>query len=146
MVLAVLSSSCKRDPTAPEPVKSVLSCTQPNGRLIQCDLFLEQSGGFTLTLTSRECRAVGNTLSLTKPTTQLLSDDACSLPVGNEWRFPGPYPVGTAVSLEIVSAKEPHPSSLVATGSYPTWTLTFEDGFDQDFNDLVLQLQANPSS
>jgi hypothetical protein len=90
--------------------------------------------------------AVGNTITLTKPTVQLLSDDACTLPIGSQWGFPGPYPVGTPVSLEIVSAKQPNPPSLLATGSYPTWTLTFEDGFDQDLNDLVLRLEANPSS
>jgi hypothetical protein len=145
-VLVALGSSCKSDSTAPEPIKSVLSCAQPNGQLIRCDLLLEQSGGFTITLTSRECRAIGNTLTLTKPIAQLLSADACSLPVGQNWSFPGPYPVGTPVSLEIISAKQPHPSSLVATGSYPSWTLTFEDGFDQDFNDLVLVLQAQPST
>jgi hypothetical protein len=144
-VLIALGSSCKGDPTAPEPVKSLLSCAQSNGQLIRCDLLLEQSGGFTITLTNRECRATGNTLTLTKPTAQLLTADACALPVGQNWSFPGPYPVGTPVSLEIVSAKQPHPATLVAAGSYPSWTLTFEDGFDQDLNDLVLVLQAEPS-
>jgi hypothetical protein len=143
---AMAGSSCKGDPTGPpEPVKSILSCTQPNGQRIQCDLLLQESSGFALSVVSRECMARGNTLTLTKPTTQLLSDDACTLPVGNDWHFPGPYPIGTAVSLEITSPRLQHDPSLIADGTYPSWTLTFEDGFDQDFNDLVLRLQAIPS-
>jgi len=144
VLLVLLGLSCK-DPTAPEPVRSVVSCSQPNGQLIQCDLLLEERGGFTITLTSRECQAEGNTLTLTKPIEQVLSDDACTAPVGGKWQFPGPYPVGTPVSLAIVSAKQRNPPSLLATGSYPRWTLTFEDGVDRDFDDLVLRLEANPS-
>jgi hypothetical protein len=145
-VIVVVGSSCADDPIAPEPIKSVLSCTEPNGRRIQCDLLLEQIGGFTLTLTSRECLAHGNTLTLTKPTVQVLSSDACTLPPGTTWSFPGPYPVGTAVSLEILSPKLNHDPGLLADGEYPAWTLTFEDGFDEDFDDLILALHAEPSA
>jgi hypothetical protein len=34
---------------------------------------------------------------------------------------------------------------LRVSGNYPEWVLTFEDGADQDFNDLVMTLTALPT-
>jgi hypothetical protein len=30
-------------------------------------------------------------------------------------------------------------------GAYPVWTLTYEDGYDSDFNDMQLTLTALPT-
>ena len=34
---------------------------------------------------------------------------------------------------------------LQVTGEYPVWTLTYEDGGDNDFNDLHMTLTALPT-
>jgi hypothetical protein len=34
---------------------------------------------------------------------------------------------------------------LQVAGEYPEWTLTYEDGADSDFNDMVLTLTALPA-
>ena len=124
------------------PVTSQLTCMQPNGTSSQCDLTLSAAGGFTITLVSTSCDARGNTLSLLQPQTATLLTDGCYSPSGQTWSYPGPYPAGTAISLQIVSPQLQRSPSLQATGSYPNWTINFEDGGDADLNDLVLQVTA----
>jgi hypothetical protein len=123
------------------PVTSQLTCMQPNGTSSQCDLTLTNAGGFIITLVSTSCDARGNTLTLLKPVQQTLLTDGCYSPP-QHWTFPGPYPAGTGISLQIVSPQLQRAPSLQATGAYPDWTIKFEDGGDADLNDLVLQLQA----
>jgi hypothetical protein len=145
--VTVLLAACGSgaDTTGPSgpPVTSSLTCAQPNGTFSQCDLALTQSGGFTITLTSTSCKAHGNTLALTKPANETLTTDGC-YQTGKTWTYPGPYPAGTLISFQITSAQLPNPASLRAIGSYPSWTLDFEDGGDADFNDMVLQVNATP--
>jgi hypothetical protein len=31
------------------------------------------------------------------------------------------------------------------SGSYPEWTLTYEDGADEDFDDMIMTLTALPT-
>jgi hypothetical protein len=38
-----------------------------------------------------------------------------------------------------------HPPQLRVSGSYPEWVLTYEDGVDQDFDDLMMTLTALPT-
>jgi hypothetical protein len=38
------------------------------------------------------------------------------------------------------------PPGIRVTGAYPEWTINFEDGFDSDFNDLILTVTALPAS
>jgi hypothetical protein len=38
-----------------------------------------------------------------------------------------------------------NPPQLRVSGAYPEWTLTYEDGVDQDFDDLVMTLTALPT-
>ena len=38
----------------------------------------------------------------------------------------------------------PKGRAVRATGTYPVWTLTFEDGGDSDFNDIILRVTATP--
>lgn len=124
------------------PVTSQLTCMQPSGTSSQCDLTLAVAGGFTITLVSTSCDARGNTLTLLKPESATLLTDGCYSPAGQTWSYPGPYPAGTAISLQIVSPQLQRSPSLQASGSYPTWTINFEDGGDADLNDLVLQVAA----
>jgi len=38
-----------------------------------------------------------------------------------------------------------NPPRLRVDGAYPVWTLTYEDGADNDFNDMNLTLTALPT-
>lgn len=130
-------------PTPGPPVTSSLTCAQPDGTFSQCDLTLAQAGGFTVTLVSTSCNAHGNTLTITKPSNETLTTDGC-YQTGKTWTYAGPYPAGTLISFQITSAQLPNPAALRASGTFPNWTLDFEDGGDTDFNDMVLQVSATP--
>ena len=39
-----------------------------------------------------------------------------------------------------------NPPGLRVTGAYPSWTVSFEDGYDTDFNDIVLTVTATPEA
>jgi hypothetical protein len=131
--------------TEPEPrVIATLQCVGPNQQLFQCNLQLSSTGGFEVELVSTACEAHGNTLRLLQPTVQTLTNDGCYEQPGRTWTFAGPFPPGTAVAMEVESAKLEHPPVLRVTGAYPQWTIEFEDGFDDDFNDLILAVRATP--
>jgi hypothetical protein len=70
--------------------------------------------------------------------------DGCYEAAGTEIVRAGPYPAGTEISAEIVAPLLVNAPRLRVTGSYPEWTLEFEDGADADFNDLVLKVTALP--
>jgi hypothetical protein len=59
--------------------------------------------------------------------------------------FSAPFPAGTEISAEVVAPLLQHPPQLRVSGNYPEWVLTFEDGVDGDFNDLVMTLTALPT-
>jgi hypothetical protein len=136
---------CSNESTGPgTPIISRLTCAQPTGPVVDCDLVLESTGGFRVMLTGAECVAHGNTLRLTKPVSETLNSDGCYAPVGTEWAFPGPYAAGTPISIEVGSASTKGPPALRVSGAYPKWTINFEDGSDSDFNDLVLDVEPIP--
>ncbi|MEO8225218.1 MAG: hypothetical protein ABI661_10475 [Gammaproteobacteria bacterium] len=128
------------------PVVTALTCTV-NGVVGPCTLPVSADiGSFDVVLTGLSCDAHGNRLRVTQPLQSELTDDACYMPIGKKWMFSGTYPGGTAIDIAIVSAPLPNPSALRATGSYPQWTLEFEDGGDSDFNDVVLTVTAHPKT
>ena len=45
--------------------------------------------------------------------------------------------------MEVQSAPLELPTALLVTGSYPLWTLSFEDGGDADYDDLILRVKAS---
>jgi len=67
--------------------------------------------------------------------------------VGKVWDYSTPInPAGTEINIEIDSDQFASPPSLRVTGTYPAWTVDFEDGYDTDFNDVVLAVEAVPET
>jgi hypothetical protein len=125
-----------------------LSCVDASapGGFVSCTLRLEQEAGFKVVLNSRSCQAHGNLFRITAPVTGTLTSDGCYEQNGKQLVFAAAFPAGTEISAEMVAPVLDNPPQLRVSGSYPEWTLTYEDGMDQDFNDMVLTLTALPTS
>jgi hypothetical protein len=129
------------------PVVTSLSCvdgTAPGG-FVSCTLKLEQEAGFKVVLNGSSCEAHGNIFRTTAPISGTLTDDGCYEQNGKQLVFNGPFPAGTEIGAEVVAPRLANPPRLKVDGEYPVWTLTYEDGFDNDFNDLELTLTALPT-
>ena len=127
----------------PPRVTTPLEC---EGQTEDCVLELPAPASFKITLVSRSCDAINNEIRLTSPETVTLTEDACRTAVGTEWDYPTIYPAGTDISLEVLSDQFANPPGLSVTGAYPNWTVSFEDGYDTDFNDIVMNVEAFPSA
>lgn len=111
-----------------------------------CDLPLEEGDAIRITLTSTSCDAVDNAVRITSPVAVTLTPNACYATVGTVWNYPGPFTNPAAIDFTIDSRIIDGDPALRATGSYPTWTISFEDGADEDFNDIVLTVEAIPAA
>ena len=133
------------DPKA--PVVTSLSCVDGSapGGFVFCTLKLEQEAGFKVVLNSSSCEAHGNIFRTTAPVGGTLTDDGCYERSGKQLVFAGPFAAGTEIGAEMVAPLLAHPPRLKVDGAYPVWTLTYEDGFDTDFNDMQLTLTALPT-
>jgi PKD repeat protein len=129
------------------PVVTSLSCvdgTAPGG-FVACTLKLEQEAGFKVVLNSTSCEAHGNIFRTTAPVGATLTDDGCYERSGKQLVFHGPFAAGTEIGAQVVAPLLASPPRLRVEGAYPVWTLTYEDGADEDFNDLNLTLTALPT-
>lgn len=146
LFVGIFLGACRDDPVGPRLIG--LECRQPDGSLQECDLILTEAGGFRVTLISTECSVTGNTVRVIKPAVSqpILTSDGCSAAPGVLGDFPGPFNAGTAVSIQIESARAGASSALRATGAFPEWIVEFEDGGDSDFDDLVLRITATPAT
>jgi PKD repeat protein len=133
--------------TTTPPVVGVLNCvdgTAPGG-FVACSLRLEAEAGFKVVLVSKGCGAHGNTFRITAPVVDTLTTDGCYETDGKQITVPGPFPALTDISAEIIAPRLANPPRLLVNGSYPEWTLTYEDGGDADFNDMIMTLTALPT-
>lgn len=131
----------------PPRVTTQLECETGGGQTSLCTLTLTAPAGYKITLTSRSCDAINNEIRLTSPVTATLTTDACREPVGKLWDYSQPInPAGTEIAIEVDSDQFANPPGLRVTGTYPTWNVAFEDGYDTDFNDLVLTVDAVPEA
>jgi hypothetical protein len=96
-------------------------------------------------LNSVSCDAHGNLFRITSPVTRTLTSDGCYDQAGKELVFAAAFPAGTEISAEVVAPVLQNPPQLRVSGTYPEWVLTYEDGVDQDFNDLIMTLTALPT-
>ncbi len=121
-----------------------------------CSLTLEEDASVTVTLTSADCEAGGNTFRILTPVEETLFTDGCNTPT------PGTpdatfqldngtvFTAGTEITAQVVSGlpDQDNPPTVRVVGAYPTWTLEFDDGRggegEPDFNDLVITVTANP--
>ena len=129
------------------PAVTSLSCVDASapGGFVSCTLRLEQEAGFKVVLNSRSCEAHGNLFRITAPVTGTLTNDGCYEQAGKELVFAAAFPAGTEISAEMVAPLLANPPQLRVSGSYPEWVLTYEDGVDQDFDDMRLTLTALPT-
>jgi hypothetical protein len=130
----------------PDRVVSDPECRNNAGQVIDCDLQLPAAGSFTLTLVGTSCDATNNVVRITSPVNQVLLTDACNATIGQTWVFDD-QPAGATVSLQIESDEVGQfPPGLRVTGAFPQWTASFEDGFDEDFNDIVMRIDATTTA
>jgi PKD repeat protein len=142
-----MTSSKTRTVNPKNPVVTQLSCVDGSapGGYVACTLKLEQEGGFKVVLNGSNCEAHGNIFRTTIPLGATLTDDGCYEQSGKQLVFSGPFAAGTEISAEVVAPLLANPPRLRVDGAYPVWTLTYEDGFDADFNDMTLTLTALPT-
>jgi PKD repeat protein len=141
------TSTITRQAVATQPAVTSLKCVDGSapGGFVACTLRLEQEAGFRVVLNSSSCEAHGNLFRITAPVEQTLTTDGCYDQVGKQLTSAGAFPAGTEISAEVVAPLLKNPPELRVSGSYPEWVLTYEDGVDQDFDDLVITLTALPT-
>jgi PKD repeat protein len=142
-----MSKMASKEVDPRDPIVTSLSCVDGSapGGFVACTLKLEQEAGFKVVLNSSNCEAHGNVFRTTAPISGSLTDDGCYEHVGKQLVFNGPFPAGTEIGAEVVAPLLANPPQLRVSGSYPEWTLTYEDGYDNDFDDLQLTLTALPT-
>ncbi|MGH7508804.1 MAG: PKD domain-containing protein [Gemmatimonadales bacterium] len=140
------TSTMTKQAVATEPAVTSLTCVDGSapGGYVACTLKLEQDAGFKVVLNSTNCEAHGNIFRITAPVVETLTEDGCYETDGKQIVFPGPFEAGTEISAEVEAPILSNPPQLRVSGEYPEWVLTYEDGFDEDFDDLVMTLTALP--
>ena len=141
------SSTVSRPAIATNPAVTSLSCVDGSapGGFVTCTLRLEEEAGFKVVLNSTSCEAHGNLFRITAPIEETLTEDGCYDQAGKQLVFAAAFAAGTEISAEVVAPLLENPPQLRVSGSYPEWALTYEDGVDQDFDDLVMTLTALPT-
>jgi serine protease len=121
-----------------------------------CVLTLDTDASVTVTLTSSDCEASGNTFVILTPVVDTLFTDGCNSPVPGtpeatfELDNGAVFTAGTEITAEVISGlpDQEFPPTIQVTGSFPTWTLEFDDGRggvgEPDFDDLVFTVTATP--
>jgi hypothetical protein len=158
LAAAVMLGCSSADPIDRVPT-SPTECRNSTGAVVPCDIALDQAGGFSLTLVGRSCDATNNEVIIDEPlvTDPVVTSNGCNEPVGTVWTYSGtttatPMPAGTVIDLTIIADQFANPPGLrvtdiPATATTPrAWRLDFEDGADQDYNDIVLLLQQVPAA
>jgi PKD repeat protein len=137
--------------------KTITFTVSPSASLtcngVACVLTLEDDAVVTVTLESRECTAENNTFRITQPVEEVLITDGCYTTDLGPWTLNNgdAYEAGTELNAEVISGslEQEVAPALRVLGTYPTWTLEFDDGEDAtppepDFNDLVIKITATP--
>jgi PKD repeat protein len=133
------------------------TCDDGSGNQVECGLTLTDAATVRVTITGRDCTADGNTLVITEPDDPdtVVFDDGCSLNVGDFFDLNGgtAYAAGTELRAQMISGSDDPDRiapALQVTGTYPEWTLSFDDGEDPtgpgepDFNDIIMTVTATP--
>jgi PKD domain-containing protein len=139
-----LSSTITKTVNPKAPAVTTLTCVDGNapGGYVACTLKLEARTGFKVVLESSSCDAHGNVFRITAPEARTLTNDGCYETPKKELLLPGPYEIGTEINAEVIAPRLANPPQLRVAGEYPTWHLTYEDGYDTDFDDLKITLSA----
>ncbi len=150
------TNSITQDVAVAPPAETLCENPMNPGEFIPCTLPIEQTAVVTITLTSRDCNADGNTLLITAPIQQTVFTDGCSETVGTVYQINGgtAFNAGTQLEVQVISGSndpERIAPAIRVSGTFATgWLLEFDDGEDPtgpgepDFNDLVLTVTATP--
>jgi PKD repeat protein len=129
-------------------------CDNGSGTFVECGLVLTNAATVRVTITSLDCTADGNTLIITAPDPdETVFDDGCSQTAGDFFDLNNgtAYAAGTELRAQMISGSDDPDRiapALHVTGTYPSWTLEFDDGEDPtgpgepDFNDIVMTVVA----
>jgi len=129
-------------------------CDNGSGTFVECGLVLTNAATVQVTITSLDCTADGNTLIITAPDPdETVFTDGCSetAPAVFDLNNGAAYAAGTELRAQMISGSddpERIAPQLRVTGTYPSWTLEFDDGEDPtgpgepDFNDIVMTVVA----
>ncbi|HET9150706.1 MAG TPA: hypothetical protein VFN83_03215 [Gemmatimonadales bacterium] len=140
VAVTLAAAACDNGPK--HPVDTGL-CGQP-GSTRECPVATD-SAYFTITLVSTSCVAKGTTITVTSPVSDKLTGDACYQSVPKTWTIGSAsagFPPNTQVNFTIISDQTANPPGFHVAGTYPDWNITFEDGGDTDYNDVVLNVHA----
>jgi hypothetical protein len=138
----VALGACK-NPNEPKVVSTTtLKCVQPGGGTVGCDITIpDNASKVRITLVSHDCAAHGDIISISEPAATTITTDACYESVPKSIEIPGPF-TSAHLAMKVTSELITNSPELRVTGSSPNWTINFEDGGDQDFNDAVLTVEA----
>lgn len=121
------------------------------GEFANCTLDLTARATIAVKLTSRDCTAFGNMFIITAPVLDTIFTNACYRPPVDTvvaYASSQAFDAGTSIMAQFISGsrKQTIPPALHVQGSYPQWTLNFDDGEDTpaDFDDIVLTVIATP--
>jgi hypothetical protein len=146
--LMIAVAACGGDkPVGPQqgqPTTTSLTCDAGGGQTRACTIPLTSVGTFTVTLVNHDCSAGGDVIRITSPRDTVLTDDACSVTPGTQWTFRGPFSSTASLNMSVRSTLVAFPPALRVTGSAPEWQINFEDGADQDLNDVILTVKTSP--
>jgi PKD repeat protein len=129
-------------------------CDNGSGTFVECGLVLTNAATVRVTITSLDCTADGNTLIITAPDPdETVFTDGCSQTAGDFFDLNNgtAYAAGTELRAQMISGSDDPDRiapALHVTGTYPSWTLEFDDGEDPtgpgepDFNDIVMTVVA----
>lgn len=141
------TATVTRQADATRPAVTSLTCVNASapGGFVACTLRLEEEAGFKVVLDAHNCEAHGNLFRITAPVNDTLTTDGCYEQLGKQVASAGAFPAGTEISAEVVAPMLAFPPRLQVSGSYPEWVLTYEDGVDEDFDDLIMTVTALPT-
>ncbi len=140
-------------------------CTLVSSTRVECRLDIAERSIIMLRLLASSCDLQGQRVSIPPPSGDQVFQHVCTRAVGDSTKiYGGPgdtafiYEAGSQVTLRFVQGTPPRASDPVpgapagqVTGSFPNWTISFDDGDDQgapgepDFLDVVVSAEARPA-
>jgi PKD repeat protein len=149
--------------TVSPPPPGAEGCTTA-GTKVDCRLDIAERSNIKLKLTGISCSLNGERVVIPPPSSDQVFLGVCTRAVGDSTKiFGGPedtpfvYEAGSQATIRFVQGRPdagepaPNPPAAQITGSFPSWTINFEDGADPggpgepDFADVVLQVDAIPA-
>jgi hypothetical protein len=125
---------------------------------VDCTLDLTSRSTVTITLTINDCQFTGNAFAILQPIQETVFTDGCSItsPAVFTINAGAAFNANTSIQAQFTQgAGKPTdppkgPPATRVTGSFPDWTIEFDDGGDPtgiggpepDFNDIVLLVHA----